>query len=134
MANFDPFEKEFRSRANALRRDPSAKTWDRLERRLDRRDRSGGMHILGIRPWMIAALVLLVAGAFGLSNLSPPQSGPLAQRAQSVEDLDAAFSPAENFDADAFRDQIEQNQAATTDDSGAPAGFRDVVVAEKYRS
>ena len=133
MANFDPFEQDFRQRANGLKLTPNPKTWDRLERRLDRRSRNSGMRIFGVRPWLLAAMVLLTAGAFVLMTAIPTTSSPLAQRAESVEDIDAAFQPIENFDVELFREQLRQDAPAVGDDVPA-ADFRDVVVAEKYRT
>lgn len=134
MANFDPFENDFRQRANSIRRTPSPKAWNRLEHRLDRQKRTGGGKLFGIRPWMIAALFLLIAGTVGLSVLTSRPESPLAQRSQTIEDLDSAFSPAENFDADAFRERLRNTHHGTSDDGHAPSGFRDVTVSAKYRS
>lgn len=134
MANFDPFESDFRQRANSIRRTPSPTAWNRLEHRLDRQGRTGGRRLFGIRPWMIAALFLVIAGTVGLSLLSDRNESPLAQRSESIEDLDAAFNPAENFDADAFRARLRDTQHGTSDGAHAPAEFRDVTVSAKYRS
>ena len=134
MANFDPFEQDFRQRANGLKIAPNPQTWERLERRLDRRGRAPGLRIFGVRPWLLAAMVLLTAGAFVLMLSLPTNVGsPLAQRAQSVEDLDAAFQPSENFDAERFREQLLQEAPAVGSETPA-VDFRDVVVAEKYRT
>ena len=133
MANFDPFEQDFRQRANGLKMTPNPKTWDRLERRLDRRGRTSGLRIFGVRPWLLAAMVLLTAGAFVLMTSLPTASSPLAQRAQSVEDLDAAFQPIDNFDAEGYREQLRQD-APVFGDEAPSLDFRDVVVAEKYRT
>lgn len=134
MANFDPFENEFRQRASSLRRTPSPKAWNRLENRLDRKGSSGGGAILGLRPWMIAAIFLLVVGMVGLSVLEQPSASPLAQRAQTIEDLDNAFAPSENFDAETFRNHLEELGQEETTEDGHTKEFRDVVIAKKYRS
>ena len=129
--SFDPFDKEFRRRAHGMRRTPSSQAWNRVERNLDRRDRSGGASIYGLRPWMIAALLVLAVGLISFSALSQRSSSPLAQRAQSVEELDEAFAPADNFDAESYRALLRQSDDFTSD--RAPE-FRDLTVAEKYRS
>ncbi|CAH1002217.1 hypothetical protein LEM8419_03134 [Neolewinella maritima] len=85
MSSPDTFDRQFRRTARGLRRRPNPANWDRIEQRLDGRARRGRM--LGIRPWMIAAVVLLVAGYAVLLALPEPKvPDPLAQRAQSVED------------------------------------------------
>ncbi len=84
-----PFDRQFRTTAQGMRRRPPTDGWDRVERRLDGRTR--GPRLLGSRPWMIAAVLLLVAGFAVL--LSLPRGGatdPLAQRAESMEELDAS--------------------------------------------
>ncbi len=134
MANFDPFEKDIRQRAGELRRDPSAQAWTRIERRLGQQGRRGGLRLFGIRPWMIAALVLIMAGAIALGSLVTPADSPLAQRSQTVEDLQDAFAPADNFDAEAYRTQLRSSDTGRTTDARPPSDFRDLTVAEKYRS
>ncbi len=87
MSRLEPFDRQFRNTARGMRRRPPTDAWDRIEGRLDRRTR--GRRWLGVRPWMIAAVLLLVAG-FAVV-LSLPQQGPgnpLAQRAQSMEELE----------------------------------------------
>jgi len=128
MATFDPFEKEFRQRANGLRQAPSPRTWNRLERRLDRR--RGGGRILGVRPWMIAALVLLVAGVSIISKLADEQDSPLAQRAQFIEELSTPYTPAEEFIPVEYEHGVPDDGTVIQQDPN----FRDVVVAKKYRS
>lgn len=124
MAEFDPFEREFRRQAAGLRRSPSPRSWNRLERRLDRR--AGGGRILPIRPWMIAALVLLVAGAFALTEAAQGSNNVLAQRSESIQELSVPYTPEEEFVPGDYQagpgEAIEQG-----------AGFRDVMVAEKHR-
>ncbi len=86
-----PFDRQFRTTARGMRRRPPTEGWERVERRLDGRAR--GPRLLGARPWMIAAVLLLVTGFAIL--LSLPRGGatdPLAQRAESVEELDASTS------------------------------------------
>ncbi|MBB4077438.1 hypothetical protein GGR28_000039 [Lewinella aquimaris] len=92
MSSQDSFERKFRHTARGMRRRPAPRNWDRIESHLDRRDR--GSAYFGIRPWMIAAIVLILAGYAVVANL-PSQSGPdpLAQRAQSVEELDVLTVP-----------------------------------------
>lgn len=124
MAEFDPFEREFRRQATGLRRTPSARSWNRLERRLDRR--AGGGRILSIRPWMIAALVLLVAGTFVLTDMANDRDNVLAQRAETIQELSAPYVPEEVFAPSDYTgediDDVEQH-----------ADFRDVMVAKEYR-
>jgi hypothetical protein len=126
MASFDPSEKEFGRRARGLRRTPATRSWDQLEARLDRRRR--GTRILGIRPWMLAAIVLIVAGVSVISNIGQQRNNPLAKRAEFIEDLSSPYVPSEIFQPQEFLP------------GHAPAGveeqdpdFRDVTVAEKYR-
>ena len=86
MSTNDSFDRQFRRQANGMRRRPSARTWNRIEDRLDGRGR--GFRILGLRPWIIAAVVLLVAGFAAFSQLPALQSpSALAQHAESVEEL-----------------------------------------------
>ena len=91
MPTNDSFDRQFRRRARSLRRRPAPRSWERVEARLDRRDR--GPRFLGIRPWMIAAVLLLVAGVATLVNLPRQDGGPLAQRAQHMEELDTPLAP-----------------------------------------
>lgn len=124
MAEFDPFEREFRRQAAGLRRNPSPRSWNRLERRLDRR--ASGGRIFNIRPWMIAALVLLVAGTFALTEAAQSNSNVLAQRSESIQELSVPYTPEEEFIPGDYLggpgEEIEQRE-----------GFRDVMVAEKHR-
>lgn len=86
MSHSDPFDRQFRRTARDLRRRPGPRTWDRIEQRLDHRD--GKARIIGIRPWMIAAMILIVAGVAALTQLPVRNAyDPLAQRAESVEEL-----------------------------------------------
>lgn len=124
MPVFDPFERAFRRQAEGLRRSPSPHSWNRLERRLDRRAGSG--RLPGIRPWLIAALVLLLAGTFVVTQAARQSAGVLAQRSESILELSTPYTPAEVF--------------APGDYEGGPAeaveqeeDFRDVMVAEAYR-
>ncbi|OAV45463.1 hypothetical protein [Lewinella sp. 4G2] len=133
MAQFDPFEQEFRQRASGIRRTPSPRAWNRLEHRLDRGSRSS-TRLFGIRPWMIAALFLIVAGTVGLSVLTQRTSSPLAQRSQSIEDLDNAFAPSENFDAETYRKQLRESLPGTRGSAEPNAEFRGLTVNAKYRS
>ncbi|NJC24654.1 hypothetical protein [Neolewinella antarctica] len=142
MGQFDPFDNEFRQRANSIRRTPSPRAWNQLEHRLDRKGRTATQRFIGLRPWMIAALLLLIAGTVGISLLTNRPVSPLAQRSQSVEDLNSAFSPSDNFDVDAFRTRLQTTEPGTPDPdsyrdrdrANTPAEFRDLTVAEKYRS
>lgn len=124
MAEFDPFEREFRRQAAGLRRTPSPRSWNRIERRLDRRQ-SGGS-ILGIRPWMLAALVLLVAGIFTITSSADNQINVLAQRAESIQELSAPYQPAEDF-------VLKEYNGQSADEVEHTKEFRDVKVAKKYR-
>ena len=126
MAEFDPFEREFRRQAAGLRRTPSPRAWNRVERRLDRR--SSGGKILGIRPWMIAALILLVAGTFILTEVAVQKDNLLAQRSQSIEELSVPYTPEEPFVPGDYQPTAEEATKALQN-----ADFRDVVVAEKHR-
>ena len=88
MSSPDTFDRQFRRTARGLRRRPNPKNWDRIEQRLDRRGGSSSTRIFGLRPWMIAAVLLLVAGYAALTALpGHPDSDVLAQRAQSMEEL-----------------------------------------------
>ncbi|MCP9237202.1 hypothetical protein [Lewinella sp. JB7] len=88
MSSHDSFERQFRRTARNMRRRPSPANWDRIEARLD--GRGAGPRLLGVRPWMIAAILLLFAGYAAVNMLNPEPAGdPLAQRAQTVEELDA---------------------------------------------
>ncbi len=88
MANPDNFDRQFRRTARSMRRRPSARTWDRIENQLDGRRQSA--RFLGIRPWLIAAVVLIVAGFAAVVNISDRHAyDPLAQRAESMEELDS---------------------------------------------
>ena len=134
MAQFDPFENDFRQRASGMRRTPSPRTWNRIERRLDRPSTGRGSRMLGLRPWMIAALFLLLAGAVGLGTLNGTGDSPLAQRSETVEDLHDAFAPTENFDVEAYRTYLKSTELGTPGNAALPADFRDLTVAEKYQS
>lgn len=124
MSEFDPFEREFRRQTAGLRRTPSPRSWSRIERRLDRR--SGGGHILGIRPWMIAALVLLMAGTFAISGMGNQQSDVLAQRAESIQELSTPYVPEEVF-------VPKEYTGEETEEVEHGHDFRDVTVAKKHR-
>ncbi|WP_116127378.1 hypothetical protein [Lewinella sp. IMCC34183] len=88
MPTQDSFDRQFRRTALGLRRRPAPRTWDRIEARLDRRTR--GPRWLGVRPWVIAAVIVLVAGVAALTHLALPSGETaLAQRAESVEELTA---------------------------------------------
>lgn len=122
MASFDPFEKEFGNRARSLRRTPSNQSWNQLEQRLDRRRR--GTRILGIRPWMIAAMFIIVAGITIASNLKQNNNNPLAKRAEFMEELSSPYTPTPGE---------YQNGAPKEEEVKQDPDFRDVVVADKYR-
>lgn len=94
MSSSDTFDRQFRRTARAMRRRPAPGGWDRIEARLDRRNRPGTVRsFFGLRPWMIAAIVLLFAGAVALSSLpSGSATNLLAQRAQSVEELNTELT------------------------------------------
>ena len=88
MSKPDLFDRQFRRTARDMRRRPGPRTWDRIEQRLDKR--GGSARRIGIRPWMIAAVVLIVAGLAALTQFPLQQPyDPLAQRAESVEELDS---------------------------------------------
>jgi hypothetical protein len=126
MASFDPFEKEFGNRARGLRRTPSTQSWNQLEQRLDRRRR--GIRILGIRPWMIAAMFLIIAGITIASNLKQDHNNPLAKRAEFMEELSAPYVPTEVFEPGEYENGMPKGEDVEHDPD-----FRDVVVADKYR-
>ncbi|WP_116108305.1 hypothetical protein [Lewinella sp. IMCC34191] len=108
MSTPDSFDRQFRRTARGMRRRPSPGTWDRIEQRLDHRTPSA--RFLGIRPWMIAAVVLIVAGLAVLGHIGQrPAYDPLAQRAESIEELSTSsgtlnripdYSPIEEGRAD----------------------------------
>lgn len=94
MSNLDSFDRQFRRTARDMRRRPAARQWDRIEQRLNHR--SAGNHFLlgGIRPWMVAAVLLLAAGFAAVVHLSVPATATvLAQRPESVEELPATTAP-----------------------------------------
>jgi|GEM_PF-1765798 len=128
MATFDPFDNEFGNRARGLRRTPSAQSWNRLEQRLDRRRRRRGTRILGIRPWMIAALILIVAGVSIIANTATDRNNPLARQAEFIEELSTPYTPEEVFEPKEY--VREHNNAGKVNQD---PDFRDVMVAEKYR-
>ena len=132
MATYDPLERQIRQRAHSMRRTPSTQAWSRVERRLDRTGRTG---VLGLRPWMIAALFLVVAGVLGLGLvLTEREASPLAQRSESVEDLGDAFAPVDNFDVEEYREWLQSEDTSAAGRTPRPADFRDLTVAKKYRS
>lgn len=98
MSNPNTFDRQFRRTARGMRRRPTPGGWERVEARLDGRGGAHGPRLFGLRPWMIAAIILLFAGAAALTSLpSRSPNNPLAQRAQSIEDLDVEFrSPSAN--------------------------------------
>ncbi len=128
MASFDPFEKEFGRRARGLRRTPSADSWNRIERRMDGR-RRGGASIFGIRPWMIAALVLIVAGVTIISKVTEDRNNPLAKRAEFMEELSTPYTPEQTFEPEEYTPGRSLDSETETQDPD----FRDVEVAPKYR-
>ncbi len=90
MSDNTSFDREFRRRANQLRRTPAPRSWNRIEGRLDRRSQRG--RLLHFRPWMIAAVLLLVAGVVLLADTGQTATEAiLARQVQSVEELDAAL-------------------------------------------
>lgn len=125
MSTLDPFDRKFGNRARQLRRAPNAQAWDRLEARLDQRRRR--TRLFGVRPWLVAAMLLLVAGVAALSDLGRQPSNPLAKRAEFIEELHAPYVPAEPF-------QPRDYDPATETSPVTDADFRDVMVAEKYRA
>lgn len=131
MASFDPFEKEFRSRAQGLRRTPSTQGWNRIEQRLDRR-RRGGASVFGIRPWMIAALVLIVAGVSIISNIGADRNNPLAKRAEFMEELSSPYVPEQTFEPKEYFNGIPA-EVLEADAVEQDPEFRDVQVARKYQ-
>lgn len=128
MANFDPFEKEFRRQAGGLRRTPASRNWNRIERRLDKRQGGGG-RVLGIRPWMIAALLLLVAGTTVISKMADDRNNPLAQRSEFIEELSTPYTPMEDFEPIEYLNGAPDGGEEIIQD----ADFRDVVVAREHR-
>ena len=126
MASFDPFDREFGNRARGMRRTPTTQSWSQLEQRLDRRRR--GTRILGIRPWLIAAMFLIIAGVTIVANMEQDRNNPLAKRAEFMEDLSAPYVPAETFVPGEYREDATGNEEVKNDPD-----FRDVVVADKYR-
>lgn len=129
MASFDPFDREFGNRARGLRRTPSTQSWNQLEQRLDRRRR--GTRILGIRPWLIAAMFLIVAGVTIVANMNQDPNNPLAKRAEFMEELSTPYppeTPEEVFAPGEYQSGTSKNQEVEHDPD-----FRDVVVADKYR-
>jgi len=122
MASFDPFEREFGNRARGLRRTPTVHAWSQLEERLDRRRR--GTRILGIRPWLIAAMFLIVAGITVVANMNYDPNNPLAKRAEFMEELSAPYVP----EPGEYRISTPAEESVEQDPD-----FRDVVVADKYR-
>ena len=119
MAKFDPFEQEFRRQAQGLSRDPSVRTWDRLERRLDRRRAP----VRVFRPWMVAALLVLAAGLALVSDLGNDRDSPLAQRSERMEELSAPYVPVEDFEPGVYHGGNDAR----------PASSLDIPVNEKYR-
>jgi len=128
MASFDPFDREFGNRARGLRRTPTVHAWSQLEERLDRRRR--GSRILGIRPWLIAAMFLIVAGITIVANMNYDPNNPLAKRAEFMEELSTPYipGPAEEFAPGNYPDETADDNKVEHDPD-----FRDVVVADKYR-
>ncbi|NJB85806.1 hypothetical protein GGR26_001551 [Lewinella marina] len=89
MSKLDSFDRQFRRTARGMRRPAGPQQWDRIEQLLSRRQ-SGPAAVswMGVRPWMVAAVVLLVAGFAAFTQLPrPAQDTVLAQRPESVEDL-----------------------------------------------
>lgn len=127
MSRNDLFDREFGHRARGLRRTPSARSWDQLEARLDRRRR--GTRILGIRPWMVAALFLLAAGITVIAELTPREPAVLAQRAEFMEELSTPFVPQEPFVPEFNLDGTPIGSEVEVDPD-----FREVPVADKYRA
>ncbi|MTB51441.1 hypothetical protein [Lewinella sp. W8] len=130
MAEFDPFDQAFRRRANSLRRTPSPRAWNRVENRLDRR--RGGTTILGIRPWMIAALLLIVAGVTVVSEMNTRANNPLAKRAESVEELSSPYTPDETFTPVEYYKAIPDGKAGRILIVRG-SEYRDLTVAPQYR-
>ncbi|MEM9930540.1 MAG: hypothetical protein AAF840_12020 [Bacteroidota bacterium] len=128
MASFDPFEKEFSRRARGLRRTPSNDAWNRLERRMDGR-RPGGATIFGIRPWMIAALFLIVAGVSIISKVTDDANNPLAKRAAFMEELSTPYVPEQAIEPANYLPSPPLNPQENLSE----ADFRDVEIAPKYR-
>lgn len=85
------FDRQFRRTALAMRSRPAPRSWDRIEHRLDRRGKAA--RFFGIRPWLIAAVLLLIAGVAALTSLPERAKGPLAQRAEFMEELDSPLTP-----------------------------------------
>lgn len=84
--HLDRFDRDFRTRGRALRRTPTVRNWNRIEGRLDRRNRRSTLS--AVRPWMVAALFVLAAGLAVISQLTTQRlSDPLARAVESVEEL-----------------------------------------------
>ncbi|TXF89726.1 hypothetical protein FUA23_09775 [Neolewinella aurantiaca] len=126
MASFDPFDREFGNRARGMRRTPSVQSWSQLEERLDQRRR--GTRIFAIRPWMAAAVFLIVACVFTIAEIKQDRNNPLAKRAEFIEELSAPYVPEEAFEPKEYQSGDSMGREVEQDPD-----FRDVVVADKYR-
>lgn len=77
---------------------------------------------------MIAAMFIIIAGITIASNLKQDANNPLAKRAEFMEELSTPYTPTEDFDPGEY-----QNGTPKEEDVEHDPGFRDVVVADKYR-
>lgn len=125
MAQFDPFERAFRDRAQGLRRHPDERTWDRLDRRLRARRRPVTRVL---RPWMIAALFVLAAGLTFVAQSVTRSENPLAQRSEFIQELSTPYQPAERFEP------VEYWGGGGDPSPNGEDDFRDVPINEKFRS
>lgn len=121
------FDRQFRRTALGMRRRPAPRSWDRIENRLDRR--SQGPRIFGIRPWLIAAVLLLIAGVAVLTSLPDRFTGPLAQRAEFMEELDSPVT--QTFDR--IPDLNPRTEPTPHDHAVQPGESGQLMVSPKYR-
>lgn len=130
MPQRDPMEELFRQNAHRLEQRPSLQTWRRLERRLDRQKgrNSRNFHL---PPLLLYAAVILFLGVMMIALLQLPnkQDRSLAQRPESIEELD--LSPFHLPRAEYYQGIQEGNTNETLQvrNSGIPT----LMPAEKYR-
>lgn len=130
MPQRDPLEELFRQNAHQLEQRPSLQTWRRLERRLDHQ-KGRNHHRFSFPPLLLYAAVLLFLGMITLALLQLPnsQDRSLAQRPESIEELD--LSPAHLPITPSYQGIQEgsSHQTLQVRNSGIPT----LLPAEKYR-
>ncbi len=91
MPDRDPMEELFRRNESRMEQRPSLRSWHKLEQRLDQRAGRRSRYSSSFSwIYMAAAIVLLCIVAIGIAPQLGQKQDVLAQRPESIEDLEQA--------------------------------------------